>query len=466
MKYKQSILGIGILSVFFLSAQTTLSQSACLGSSNINNLSDDELNELLDQCEEEIEEERNRLDQTKQQTQSRERDLALSEQSIRTSETYIQSRNLEIQKIRSRITQQEDKVEEVESKAQRTQQSIAELIREKERLDNYSVVEAVFSEDTLSGFFGSITDYDSIRTKLQADFEAYNRLRDEIIEEQAELAEEQSRQRELATQKALEKERLEKKRAEQKVLRDLSKEQEKAYQQLIEEKEEAKRKLRARLFTTASGEKVKFGEAYDIIAPYERDLGIDAAFVLAVLFQESGWGGEIGGNIGQCTYNQYNPHGGRNGNEVMARSQQDNFVVLMNDLGRNPDEQKISCPISTDGAYGGAMGPAQFMPNTWMEVRSQAAGYLGVNPENMSPFTNRDSFMASATYLRNHYYSSSCSNYAEKYSHIRSKKSLREKCAAARYYAGGNWWNFRNTYGESVQNRASRFRQDIQTLEH
>jgi hypothetical protein len=106
------------------------------------------------------------------------------------------------------------------------------------------------------------------------------------------------------------------------------------------------------------------------------------------------------------------------------------------------------------------------MPNTWMEVRSQAAGYLGMNPEDMSPFINRDSFVASATYLRNHYYSRSCSNYAEKYSHIRSKKSLREKCAAARYYAGGNWWNFRNTYGESVQNRANQFRQDIETLEN
>jgi chemotaxis protein histidine kinase CheA len=443
-----------------------LSQSACLESANLDNLSDEELNELLDTCEEEIQEEKQKLQQTKQQTQSRERDLALSEQSIRTSQAFIQSRNLEIQKIRSRISQQEQQVEEVETKAERTRQSIAELLREKERLDNYSIVEAVFSQDTLSGFFGSITDYETIRGKLQADFQAYTKLKEEIIEEQAELAEEQSRQRELAAQKELEKEKLEKQRAEQKVLRDLSKEQERAYQELIAEKEAAKRALRARLFTIASGEKVKFGEAYDIISPYESDLGVDAAFVLAVLFQESGWGGEIGGNIGQCTYNQYNQHGGRNGNEVMARSQQDNFVALMNDLGRDPNEQKVSCPIPTDGAYGGAMGPAQFMPNTWMEVRSQAAGYLGMNPEDMSPFINRDSFVASATYLRNHYYSRSCSNYAEKYSHIRSKKSLREKCAAARYYAGGNWWNFRNTYGESVQNRANQFRQDIETLEN
>ncbi|MFW0871120.1 MAG: lytic murein transglycosylase [Patescibacteria group bacterium] len=455
-----------ILFALILNTQVAFSQSACLDSTGLDNMSDEKLNELLEQCEAEIAQEQERLKATKAQTQSRERDLALSEQSIRKSETFIQSRNLEIRKIKSRINDQEEQIQKVESKAERIQQSIAQLIRQKDRLDSYSVVEAVFSEDTLSGFFGSINDYESIRTKLVADFDAYNKLKDQIMEEQAELSEEQSRQRELALQKELEKTRLEKKRAEQKVLRDLSKEQEKAYQKLIEEKEAAKRALRARLFTTASGEKVSFGEAYDIISPYESALGVDSAFVLAVLFQESGWGGEIGGNIGACTYNQYNPHGGRNGNDVMAKSQQDNFLALMSDLGRDPNKQKVSCPIPTDGAYGGAMGPAQFMPNTWMDVRTQAARYLGVDPDRMSPFVNRDAFVASATYLRNHYYSSSCANYAEKYSHIRSKESLREKCAAARYYAGGNWWNFRNTYGESVQNRASRFRHDIETLEN
>jgi hypothetical protein len=32
------------------------------------------------------------------------------------------------------------------------------------------------------------------------------------------------------------------------------------------------------------------------------------------------------------------------------------------------------------------------------------------------------------------------------------------------YYAGGNWFKFRMTYGESVLKRANRFREDIKTL--
>jgi membrane-bound lytic murein transglycosylase B len=48
----------------------------------------------------------------------------------------------------------------------------------------------------------------------------------------------------------------------------------------------------------------------------------------------------------------------------MRSSQKSNFEKIMADLGINPSKQKVSCPITSDGSYGGAMGPAQFMPNT------------------------------------------------------------------------------------------------------
>jgi membrane-bound lytic murein transglycosylase B len=48
----------------------------------------------------------------------------------------------------------------------------------------------------------------------------------------------------------------------------------------------------------------------------------------------------------------------------MRNSQKANFVKIMKGLGQNPAKQRVSCPIPRDGGYGGAMGPAQFMPNT------------------------------------------------------------------------------------------------------
>ena len=203
----------------------------------------------------------------------------------------------------------------------------------------------------------------------------------------------------------------------------------------INSKEKARKAILARKFTVASGEKVTFGEAYNIIRPHKKQLGMDPAFVLAILFQESGHRGKIGGNIGQCTYNQYNKYS--KNKKVMSNSQIPNFLKIMKSLGKNPKKQKVSCPIHRDGAYGGAMGPAQFMPNTWMMVRGKAAKILGKRADEMSPFINRDAFIASAVLLKNNYYSRSCSNYVKKYSNIQSARTLRERCAAAMYYAGG-----------------------------
>jgi hypothetical protein len=73
-----------------------------------------------------------------------------------------------------------------------------------------------------------------------------------------------------------------------------------------------------------------------------------------------------------------------------------------------------------------------------MTVRSAAAKIIGKKPEQMSPFTNHDAFIASGVLLKNNYYSKSCSAYAKKYKHISSERTLRERCAAAKYYAGGN----------------------------
>jgi len=48
----------------------------------------------------------------------------------------------------------------------------------------------------------------------------------------------------------------------------------------------------------------------------------------------------------------------------MRNTQKANFVKIMTGLKIPASSQKISCPIPRDGGYGGAMGPAQFMPNT------------------------------------------------------------------------------------------------------
>ena len=144
----------------------------------------------------------------------------------------------------------------------------------------------------------------------------------------------------------------------------------------------------------------------------------------------------------------------------MSDTQKPAFLALTNELGLNPDDMPVSCPIPSDGSYGGAMGPSQFMPRTWWDDQT-GTGYklrvtkiTGHNPP--SPWDNLDAFSATALYAMDAM--SSCrSIYQTLYS--------QEACAAARYYAGGNWRKHMNGYGDKVAARAEAFQRDIDILD-
>jgi hypothetical protein len=103
----------------------------------------------------------------------------------------------------------------------------------------------------------------------------------------------------------------------------------------------------------------------------------------------------------------------------------------MSELGMDAAKTPVSCPIYSDGAYGGAMGPAQFMPKTWWDVESntgfkaRVASVIG--SYSASPFENKDSFVGTALYLKD--------------AQTRCKTSFSKQwdiwaCSASKYYGG------------------------------
>lgn len=448
-----------LLSAILFSIASVSYAATCTTVTDLDAYTDNQLQAIYDACTRDIDSQKKELQQQQVKTQSLSKDLATINAQVTKSQAYINARQIEIFKINKEISNQKKKIVGLEYQIDQLKEAIADLIRKKHELDDFSFVEAIFSTGSLSDFFVDWNNYEVIRERLGEAYIKLAELKGISIEKTEELSEEEARERELKAQKEREAKEIERKRADQKLLLAIAKEEEVEYQRIIKQKESLKNEIRSKLFRIADGGQIAFGDALALVRPYEKSLGLDAAFILSVLFQESGWNDNIGGNIGQCYYNQIHSVTKKT---VMSPTQTPAFLSLMEELGRSPGTQRVSCPIARDGSYGGAMGPAQFMPLTWASVKSKVAATLGKST--VSPFVNQDAFIASGLYLKDLYYSEGCTNYANQYSHISPKQTLRERCAAAKYYAGGNWWNYRFQYGESVVKRADKFRDDIETL--
>ncbi len=458
---------LAIASLFAISMAIAIQASAasCEDVGSLDTYTDAQLESIFNACSYEIESQKQELGKKKEESASISRNISILQSQIRKSNAQIKARAVEIYRIKNTVKEQGKKIEILAENIGQSKTSMVSLLRTKNQLDDYSYIEVFFARKSISEFFEDLNNVGILELKIRDNFNEFSKLKESIEGKQEELEEQSARERELINKKKQEIVVVNSKKLERGILLAESKKKEREYEQLIAEKEAIKGKIRGRIFQVASGDKISFGDALTLVQPYESALDIDAAFLLAILFQESGHKGKIGGNIGQCKYNQNNKYGNsKNGYQVMSKSQQGAFLQIISGIGGSAASTPVSCPIPSDGSYGGAMGPAQFMPKTWLSIRSAASRILGKAAAALSPFANQDAFIASGTYLRDLYNSRGCTNYANKYAHISPKKTLRERCAASKYYAGGNWWKFRMRYGEPVVQRANRFRADIATL--
>ena len=145
--------------------------------------------------------------------------------------------------------------------------------------------------------------------------------------------------------------------------------------------------------------KIDFGTALTYANQVENKLNVDPAFLLAILTQES----NLGANVGQCYLTNPDTGAGVGKNtgtafaNVMSPSRDvPPFLNITGDFSFNAFKTAVSCPIAGAGGYGGAMGPAQFIPSTWELLADRLKNLLGYEA---NPWSAQDAFMASGMYL-------------------------------------------------------------------
>ncbi|HEY4505974.1 MAG TPA: hypothetical protein VJJ24_00770 [Candidatus Paceibacterota bacterium] len=439
------------LSVFFVS-EIGSAQTSC--DVDPNGKSNAELEEVVAKCEAEIAAHREDLKVVQGQSRTLETGIKELNSKITQSALEIKRRNLKIAQLRDEISLKESTVTELLDKMERIKESLGELVRESNELDERSSVEAVLSAGDISDFFIDVDSFGVVKGKLYERLKEIQEIKIKTEEAKASLLVSRTKEEEQKFLREKEKRQTEGLKGEKQRVLTVTKAEEKTYQQIIAEKEAKKQAILARILNIGTTE-ITFGAALKLIQPYESQLGVDSALVLSVLTQESGVEGVIGKNLGKCTYNQsaQNTNG-----TVMSPTQIPAFLVMASELGIDPDKTPVSCPIYQDGAYGGAMGPSQFMPLTWSGFKSRISSIVGASA--VSPFVNQHAFVGTMLYL------------SDAMTRCRTAFTSQHdlwSCAAAKYYSGLASTGSRlalhmKGYGARVATRAEQFQADIDFL--
>jgi len=70
------------------------------------------------------------------------------------------------------------------------------------------------------------------------------------------------------------------------------------------------------------------------------------------------------------------------------------FIKITKELGKDPLKTLVTCPMSF--GWGGAMGPADFIPSTWMRYKDKIEKITGKLSD---PWNTQDAFWAAGLYL-------------------------------------------------------------------
>lgn len=413
---------------------------------------EERLQRELEEVEKQIAEQEQILGQQRQESASIQRDIAILESEIQQARLNIQAKTITIQQLGGEIEDRTATIGELEDDIDERKNHLAYLLRQTDQQASFSMVEALLSNASLSEFFVDLDDYNSLKRSINDTVEELQDLRKENREEREELNEKQDAEMDARMTIEHEKQRIENKESEKQYLLSLSRQQEAAYEEELRRREQEAAEIRSRLFALRDTDDIPFGDALEYARKAEQATGVRPAFLLAVFQQESGLrDGRFGVNVGTC-----NRPGDQLGwrdimpgpNDNSWRDDQTVYRRLMEELGRDPDVQPLSCPMQI--GWGGAMGPAQFIPTTWAQYQPKIAQATGVSVPD--PWNPEHAFTASALYLQD--LGAARGGYSA------------EREAALRYYAGSGWNNPHNSfYGDGVMQNAAQLQRDIEVLD-
>lgn len=393
------------------------------------------LESQLSDLEDQISQYESTIEQYKKQGSNLQSEIKRLNAQVAKLNLQIKAVNLTLSNLDSEIVITKKQITQTEDKISLNKENLSQLLQTLYESDAKSLVEVLLKNPQLSDFFIDLNNLAAVQDNLRIVIGEVVEARQKLVDQKEVLALNRADAATLKSYQDAQKASVQKNKIEKDDLLKTTKGQETKYQKLLQETKKTAAEIRKQIFKILGGGELNFEKAYELAKVAEKATGIRAALILAVLDRESA----LGKNVGQCDY------------KTAMHPTRDIpiFLEIIKELNLEKNLEsgiiKVSC-ANVDGLYGGAMGPAQFIPSTWKGYKEKISSITGNIPS--SPWDNRDAFVATALYLKD------------------AGAINDEKIAAAKYYCGSNWKRYvcLNVYGRKVVEQAEEFQDDINVL--
>ena len=246
-----------------------------------------QLQNQLDQLESQIVAQQSLLDIAQNQHQTLQSQIDAFNAEIRKTQLQIQAINLTIEKLSGDIGTHDKTLTSLSAQLDAEKESLAQIMRQTQVLDDYSVVDVALSSQGVSDFFRDLDTFTSIKASLAKSFDHIQETSASTEAEKEALQTRLAEQEQLRTVAQLAKRAVETQQQQKQELLGRTKGLEANYQKLIAVNQKSAAQIRAELFQLRDSAAIPFGTALAYALQAERATGVRAAVTLGVLKQET-----------------------------------------------------------------------------------------------------------------------------------------------------------------------------------
>jgi len=330
-------------------------------------------------------------------------DIAILDARIKKAQLEIKRLTLLIERLAADIAYRKGAIAEAERVIAEKKAIIAHQLAVLDEQGRMPQLALYVANSRFSDFLSTLQALELLENRVHAALVIVKEQKTVLEDEKSQLEAQHRETEELKTLQTVQREQLAKQQGEKRTLLAATKGEEKKFQELVKLSKANIEKLKNEIYYLQRIG-VTAQQAATLGVLVANRIGIRPAFLIAILEIES----RLGANVGKGTYLV-----------DMHPRDHEAFLQITRELELNPD----TTPVSKKPSYGwgGAMGPAQFLPTTWLGYRDRVMSFTGRATAN--PWNIEDAFFAAAIKLHRDGASS---------------KTTSGELAAAKTYIGGS----------------------------